>query len=162
MLYLERSRASSRTSSCSFPPGQVTFHVPYARLDDQGLGYQDPWPRSASNPWHIDPVWSHLQVVSLLVGGSTLLLQAEPAWFPLAKPRPPGARLQAQAPSLLFMRGLRPQLVWSVTKDLFSLRDPTRGPRQPSSLDHQGSQTPSLRYGGGFEREYFFVKNCSF
>ncbi|KAI3356467.1 hypothetical protein L3Q82_017682 [Scortum barcoo] len=97
-----RYLSTSRTSSGSFPPSEVTFHVPIARVLFQGLGRRGSLPRLLPKPHCTGPSWTFLRVVSLLEGGPTSPFRAEPGRVPWAKtrPLPPGARLRAPTPGL--------------------------------------------------------------
>ncbi|KAI3374493.1 hypothetical protein L3Q82_006312 [Scortum barcoo] len=96
-----RYLSTSRTSSGSFPPSEVTFHVPIARVLVPGIGSSRPPATTATQttlhrPLMDLPAW----VVSLLEGGPTSPFRAEPGRVPWAKTRPPGARLRAPTPGL--------------------------------------------------------------
>ncbi|KAI3365867.1 hypothetical protein L3Q82_000856 [Scortum barcoo] len=104
-----RYLSTSRTSSGSFPPSEVTFHVPIARVLFQGLGRERPLPRLLPKPkphCTTGPSWTFLQVVvSLLEGGPTSPFRAEPGRVPWAKTQatchqPASARLRAPTPGL--------------------------------------------------------------
>ncbi|KAI3374032.1 hypothetical protein L3Q82_022592 [Scortum barcoo] len=134
--YLSTSRTQS---SGSFPPSEVTFHVPIARGFVPGIGSSRPLPRLLCypNPHCTGPSWTFLRVVSLLEGGPTCrhAIRAEPRpWDPATRrfacePQPsprPGSRVGPQ--------------------DLFAMGDPTRGvmPLTNNIAPRiiQGTQTP--------------------
>ncbi|KAI3364940.1 hypothetical protein L3Q82_000940 [Scortum barcoo] len=89
-------------SSGSFPPSEVTFHVPIARVLVQGLGRRGPPPRLLPKPHCTGPSWT------FLAGGEPTGRRAHVAIsglarrsVPWAKTRPPSARLRAPNPGLL-------------------------------------------------------------
>ncbi|KAI3352607.1 hypothetical protein L3Q82_005542 [Scortum barcoo] len=59
-----RYLSTSRTSSGSFPPSEVTFHVPIARVLVQGLGRRGPPPRLLPKPHCTGPSWTFLRVTN--------------------------------------------------------------------------------------------------
>ncbi|KAI3373646.1 hypothetical protein L3Q82_022233 [Scortum barcoo] len=69
-----RYLSTSRTSSGSFPPSEVTFHVPIARVLVQGLGRQSPYAGHdcCPNQYCTGPSWTFIRVEA-----STLIEKAE-------------------------------------------------------------------------------------
>ncbi|MEQ2289417.1 hypothetical protein AMECASPLE_032780, partial [Ameca splendens] len=97
---------TSRTSSGSYPPSEVTFHVPRASLSIQGSGRRGVHLRPSASPLCTGPSRFPLQVVGPLGDGLTSLVWAWPARVPrgatqaLSDESRPQAWLQDGTPAL--------------------------------------------------------------
>ncbi|MED6246247.1 hypothetical protein ATANTOWER_014878, partial [Ataeniobius toweri] len=83
--------STSRTSSGSFPPSEVTFHIPRTSLSIPGLGRQGLHLRPLPNPLCTGPSRFPLQVVGPLDDGLASLVRAWPGRVPRGATQPPGA-----------------------------------------------------------------------
>ncbi|MEQ2289076.1 hypothetical protein AMECASPLE_029380 [Ameca splendens] len=77
-LYL----STSRTSSGTFPPSEVTFHFPRASLSIRRLGHRGLHPRLLPDLVCTGPSWFSLQVVDPLGDGLASLVRACPGRVP--------------------------------------------------------------------------------
>ena len=84
----------------SFPPSEVTFHVPTASCCVRGSGRRGSCLRLPPDPHCTGPLRLPLWVVNPQEVGPTSPLRAEPGRAPWAKARPPGARIRAPTPGL--------------------------------------------------------------
>ena len=95
-----RYLSTSCTSSGSFPPSDVTFHVPKARSCVRGSGRRGPCRRLPPNPHCTWPLRFPLRMVGPQEVGPTSSFRAEPGRAPWVEARPPGALLRAPTPGL--------------------------------------------------------------
>ncbi|MED6288019.1 hypothetical protein CHARACLAT_022266 [Characodon lateralis] len=92
--------AASHTSSGSFPPSEVTFHVPRANLSIRGSGRQGLHLRPPPNPLCTGSSRFPLQVVGPLGDGLASLVWAWPRRVPQGATLPPGALRRVPTPGL--------------------------------------------------------------
>ncbi|MED6282050.1 hypothetical protein CHARACLAT_027980 [Characodon lateralis] len=96
-----RYLSTSRTSSGSFPPSEVTFHVPRASLSIRGSGRRGLHLRPLPNPLCTSPSRFPLQVMGPLGDGLASLLRAWPGRVPQGALKPPGALRRVPTPGLV-------------------------------------------------------------
>ncbi|MED6250186.1 hypothetical protein ATANTOWER_026500 [Ataeniobius toweri] len=111
---------TSRTSSGSFPPSEVTFHIPRASLSIRRSGRQGLHLRLPPNPLCTGPSWFPLQVVGPLGDGLASLVRAGPGWIDeqpshqaLSDQSRPQAWLQGGTLAPLYRAMSRTSILWS-------------------------------------------------
>ncbi|MED6244525.1 Plexin-B2, partial [Ataeniobius toweri] len=86
--------------SGSFPPSEVTFHVPRASLSIRRSGRRGLHLRPLHNPLYTGPSRFPLQVVGPLGDGLASLVRAWPGQVPRGATQPPGALRRVPTPGL--------------------------------------------------------------
>ncbi|MEQ2238979.1 hypothetical protein ILYODFUR_039023 [Ilyodon furcidens] len=130
--------STSHTSSGSFPPSEVTLHVPRDNLSIRRSGRRGLRLHLLPNPLCTGPSWFPLRVVGPLGDGLASLVR-QPSHQALSDKSRPQAWIQGGTLAPLYratshasilwssQRCLEPLFVLSVTYSLFAMGDPTRG-----------------------------------